>query len=233
MGLDTVDIVINIEKRLGIKLPVIELEKVITVGDLQQVVWQNITIKEGRRCKSQMVFHKLRSHVVTTTELKRADFTTGVSLNNILPLHKRKLAYAALQSDTQLQLPELVLTPRLDSFLSTFGVATIFGGLAISIILINFFNFSKWYLLLPAVGIALTLILSRLLDIKRINIAQPTIGDFVKTTVAINYAALVKETGTNRKEIDYVVTQVISDISGIEIHEITPPQKIGDDLGID
>ncbi len=233
MGLDTVDIVLTIEKRLGIALPNHQLEKVITVGDLQNVVWRNITIKEGAKCKSQIVFHRLRKHIISTTCLDKPDFTTGISLNNILPLRRRKLHYAAMQENIQLQLPGLTLTKRWSSFLSAFSIATIFGGLAMSLILINFFNFSKWYLLITGGGMALTHIMSMLLSGKRTNINQDMVSDFIRMVVAINYAVLIMETGTNRKEIDYVVTQVIADVSGIEVQEILPFHKIGDDLGID
>ena len=113
------------------------------------------------------------------------------------------------------------------------GLTTIVGGLAVALVLINFFTYSKWSLLIPCSGIALSYILSIILTVKRTFIEQPTVRDFVNQTVAINFASLISQTGTNRKEIEQLINQVISDISGVGIPEITPGKKIGDDLGID
>lgn len=233
MGLDTVDIVITIEKKLGITLPNNELEKVVTVGDLHNIVLKNLTIKDGAKCKSQMVFYRLRRHLATTTDLSGQHFTTGSSLNNIFPKHQRRLAYAAIKQDVKLQLPSLALAPRWEAFLFNLALVTIGGGFAAAFVLVNFFSYSKWSLLLPCVGIALHYIVSAILNVKKTFIEQPTVREFVNETVALNYVMVASQTGPNKKEVEQLVNQIIADISGVDMHEITPSKKIGDDLGID
>jgi len=38
---------------------------------------------------------------------------------------------------------------------------------------------------------------------------------------------------TNRTEVETVINHIIADMAGLELDEVTPAKKIGDDLGID
>jgi len=42
MGLDSVDIIIKVEKSFGIRIPNREAEKICTVGDIHNAVWQKL-----------------------------------------------------------------------------------------------------------------------------------------------------------------------------------------------
>jgi acyl carrier protein len=54
-----------------------------------------------------------------------------------------------------------------------------------------------------------------------------TVGDFYDTIW--NHLP----TGANRKNVESVVNQIISDMAGLDVEEITKEKKIADDLGID
>jgi len=49
----------------------------------------------------------------------------------------------------------------------------------------------------------------------------------------MNYATLSNDKGTNRKDVEWVINQIIADIGGFDISEITAEKKICDDLLID
>ncbi len=60
MGLDSVEILVNVENTFGITISNYEAEKIATVGDIHNVVWRNIQGRQSMRCRSQQLFYKLR-----------------------------------------------------------------------------------------------------------------------------------------------------------------------------
>ena len=67
---------------------------------------------------------------------------------------------------------------------------------------------------------------------KRIVIHPFAVKDFTEKTLVINYSAISKDIGVNRKEVEMVINQIIVDKYGVDLEEVTPEKKIGDDLGI-
>ncbi len=130
-------------------------------------------------------------------------------------------------------MPDLVLAKPWDSLLAYFAIAAIVGGLVLSLILINFFDYTKWTLLTPVAGIILTVCISGLLNPKRTVIEPSSLREFTEKLLSMNYAAIIKDNGTNRKEVELVVNHFLADMAGLKMGEVTPEKKIHDDLGID
>jgi hypothetical protein len=130
-------------------------------------------------------------------------------------------------------LPGLELRRPWDIVLTTFAIAAVAGTFGLSLILINFFDFSNWMLLTPVAGVFSTIILSDILEPKRTVISAPSIRMFTQKTLALNYTRPASETGTNRTEMETVMNHIIADMAGLELEEVTPEKKISDDLGID
>jgi acyl carrier protein len=53
MGLDSVELIVRVEKTFQISIPDKEAEKIVTVGDLYNIVWKYAGKVEGTRCLSQ------------------------------------------------------------------------------------------------------------------------------------------------------------------------------------
>ncbi len=233
MGLDSIEILMKVEDTFGIKIPDQEAEKILTVGDFHNAVWRHLSDKHSDKCKSQYLFYKLRRSFADTFNFPPQRLKLDTSPEEIFPKTNRRQVYLSFADLTNLKLPDLALTKPWMMLLTTFGFATIIGGLATSLILINSFNFSKWTLLIPVAGIVLTVFLSNLLNPKRTVIKEITIREFTQYTLALNYAALVAEEGVNRQEMESVINHIVADMAGLDLAEITPEKKIGDDLGID
>ncbi|RYZ22076.1 MAG: hypothetical protein EOO10_21980 [Chitinophagaceae bacterium] len=233
MGMDSIEILMKVEDTFGIKIPNREAEKILTVGDFHDAVWRHLSGRYSERCKSQGLFYKLRKSIAETFNFSPQQLRLDTSPNEVFPQQSRRQAYLAFAQSTNLKLPTLALTRPWATLLNTFGLLTILGGLAVSVILINFFDYSKWTLVIPVLGIALTMLLSNLLEPKRTDIKAPTIKDFTEHILALNYADLLTAQGANRREIEIVVNHIISDMAGLDLEEITPEKKIADDLGID
>jgi acyl carrier protein len=233
MGLDSVEIVMEVEKTFGIFIPDKEAEKIITVGDIHNAVWNHLDGKLSDKCKSQVLFYKLRQSFMDTFDFPKQHLKMDSLLNEIFPELNRRKLYVDFAESNQLKFPPLVLKEPWSGILAWFGFVTIVGGLVLSLALINFFAYTKWTLLIPSAGIILTLLLSELFTPKRTVIEPATIRDFTQQIVAMNYAKLVDINGSNRKEVASVINHMIAYKAGFDIADITPEKKICDDLGID
>ena len=233
MGLDSVEILMKVEDTFGIKIPDQEAEQILTVGDFHNAVWRHLSGKQTDKYKSQNLFYKLRKSFADTFDFSPQMLKLDTSPEEIFPKTNRRQVYFSFADTTNLKLPDLVLTKPWTTLLSTFGVATIIGGLVTSLILINAFNFSKWTLLIPVAGFILTFLLSDFLNPRRTTIKDITIREFTEHTLALNYSTLVESEGTNRQEMESVINHIIADMVGLDLEEVTSDKKIADDLGID
>jgi acyl carrier protein len=233
MGLDSVEMLVNVEKAFGITIANFEAEKIVTVGDIHTIVWRNVQGRQSMRCKSQQLYFKLRYTLINKFKVPKNDIELSASLNKIFPQTNRRLLYRSLEKELQLKLPELVLPSIWTNALRITGVLLIPGLGAWSLVLVNGFEYTPWLYLLPVLGILATLFFSNILDPVRTVFHPETIKGFAQLVLSNNYATLIQEEGTNRKEMELIINNIIMDISGLELHEITPEKKIHDDLGID
>jgi len=160
MGLDGVELIMEIEKAFEISIPDPEAEKIRTVGDLHNSVWNHLKDQHSNRCNSQMLFYKLRIYFTSTYGLERNYFRSDTKLNDILPYENRRELYLDFASNIHLKLPGLTLTKPWDDLLSFVGFTTVLGGLLYAMIVTVFFNYSTWFLLVPIAGIMITGMLS-------------------------------------------------------------------------
>lgn len=233
MGLDSVEILMKVEDTFGVKIADREAEQIHTIGDFHNAVWHHLAGKYSDRCKSQGLFYKLRKSFAHNLNFSQEHLRLDTIPEDVFPKAARRKVYLSFSNTTDLKLPDLTLTKPWASLLNAFGAITILGGLAASLISINFFDITKWTLLIPLAGIILTVMVSNLLDQKRTVIQAPTIRAFTEQTLALNYATLVTDIGTNRREMEMVINHIIADMVGLDLQEVTPEKKIADDLGID
>lgn len=233
MGLESVEILMKVENTFGIKIPNQEAEKILTVGDFHNSVWRHLSCKHSEKCKSQNLFYKLRKSFTGTFGFPPQMLMTHTSPKEVFPEINRRQAYFSFADSVNLKLPGLVLTKPWMTFLDFFGATTIIGGLVTSLILIILFDFSKWMLLIPVAGIILTFMVSNLLNEKRTTIKERTIREFTQHTLALNFQTLAASEGANRQEMESVINQIIADMAGLDLEEVTSEKKIADDLGID
>jgi acyl carrier protein len=233
MGLDSVEMLVNVEKAFGITISNFEAEKITTVGDIHAIVWRSVQGRQSMRCKSQQLYYKLRFTLINKFKVAKDEVVLSASLNDIFPQTNRRLLYRSLEKELQLKLPELVLPAIWTNVLRITGIMLIPGLLVWSLVLVNVFNYTRWLYLLPMLGIVGTLFISNILDSVRTIFHPETIKGFTKLVLSNNYATLIQEEGTNKKEMVLIINNIIADIAGLAIQEITPEKKIHDDLGID
>jgi len=233
MGLDSVEILVNVENAFGITISNFEAEKITTVGDIHTVVWRNVQGRQSMRCRSQQLFYKLRYLLINKFQVTSDKIELDASLNDIFPKANRRLLYRKLEKELQLQLPALVLPVAWSLALRITGVVLIAGMVVLALVLVNGFDNTRWLYGLPVLGIVLTLFFSNLLDPMRTAFQPETLKTYTQKVLSLNYATLMQESGINRKEMEIMINNIIAETVGVDMHVISPEKKLGDDLGID
>jgi acyl carrier protein len=233
MGLDSVEILVNVENAFGITISNYEAEKIATVRDIHNLVWRTLQGRQSMRCKTQQLYYKIRYILATKFNVPKDAIELDASLNEIFSATNRRLLYRKLEKEMQLQLPPLVLPFGWVTVLRITGGVLIIGTLVISLVMVNRFNYTRWLYLLPVLGILLTNFFSNLLDAVRTVFWPDLLSDFTREVLKLNYSTLVQENGANQKEVEQVIDHIIADIAGVDIKEVTPEKHLGNDLGID
>lgn len=233
MGLDSVELLMEVEIAFNIRIPDEEAEKIITVGDFHNAVWRHLEGRHIDRCHSQSLFYTLRTSLSQTYGLQPDKLKLSDPPNELFPLTNRREAYLAFERDLGMQLPALELPDPWSDLLFWTGILLIGGGLVTEIVLINFFDYSAWILLWTLVAIFAVVALSELLNPLRTVIKTPTLKEYTVETLSLNYQKLAQDMGTNRKEMETVINHIIVNKIGVDILEITPEKRIADDLGVD
>lgn len=116
MGLESVEVILEIEDRFGISIPDEDASRIRTVGDLVDVVHRRI--EESARecentspqaCRSSRAFYRLRRELLRLLPLARHDVQRFASLEELIPRNTRRRTWQALQG-AQVRLPQLEFT---------------------------------------------------------------------------------------------------------------------------
>jgi acyl carrier protein len=233
MGLDAIELIIEIEQKFGINIPDEEAEKITTVGKMYDAVWSHLGEKHTDKCKSQILFYTIRKHFEELFQLPRQECKLDTLTNSIFPEINRRKIYEEFSSVSKLILPELALTKFWGIFLNAIGLITILASLILAIVLVYFYDLSYWYFLYPIIGIFITSFISKLLTPKRIIIKQKTVRTFTEEILKLNYSKISKDGAHNRKEVESVINQIIIDKIGVNLDEISLEKSFTDDLGVD
>jgi acyl carrier protein len=129
MGLDAVEIVMEVEEAFGISLEDAEAEKIHTPRELIDAVLGKVAHADGSACLTQRAFHLVRRSLMNRLGLKRAQITPAVRLADLAPKPTRPDLLAQLAADlTTGPLPALQRPDRLLQLLALVSIGL--GALA-------------------------------------------------------------------------------------------------------
>jgi acyl carrier protein len=132
MGLDAVEILMEVEEAFDITLDDAEAEKMATPRDLIESVSRKVTQAAPSTCLTQRSFNLLRKALLQRLPLKRWDITPSVRLTALVPRSRRLAMLEELALDLNTEpLPALVRPPWLVGVLTAqsfaVGLATAFA----------------------------------------------------------------------------------------------------------
>lgn len=107
MGLDSVILLQEVEDYFEITIPNDVAEKIVTVGDFASYVHKHITLQTAEKCKTQVLFYKVREFFCNELGLSKSEITPRTILENIVKIDIRKDVWVKLENHLALKLPKL------------------------------------------------------------------------------------------------------------------------------
>lgn len=233
MGLDSVELVMEFEKKFGIEIPDADAEKLTTVGSVHEYIYNRILSAKSHNCLSQHLFYKIRQYFFDHLIIPKSAISAKSNINEMFPTQNRKVEYKKFSEAMALAVPELTLNNKTRKLLEIIGSILILGSLIVAFLLTSFFSYSKWFYILPVAGIILTILISQLLNPYRTTISPMLVKDYIYKLISLNYAQLTENNHLTKQEIISVINQVIVDKIGVDMEELTPEKSFTDDLGVD
>ena len=230
MGLDTVELVMNVEDAFGISIPDDKSPVLTTVGELYDYILTQKQLPLSGSCLTASAFYELRSGLADLGVTAR--FGPSTRLNEILPETDRRDFWRRLAHAKQLKLPTLVRPSWLT--LASSIVTVIASALTAYIAMGNRIT----AILFPLVGVTCLFVFGYLMA----WFTQPFATNFDESFVsfrglservlALNRTKFENEHGLmGRNDIWVVLREIIVDTLGVDHDEITRESSFVKDLG--
>ena len=107
MGLDSVTLVVDVEKHFDISIPNGEAEKIYTVQDFADCVFTKVTVNPSHKCRSQILFYRLRSFFVDKLGVDRKEIHPDRKLKDLIHINELKGTWAQIEECLLVKLPDL------------------------------------------------------------------------------------------------------------------------------
>ena len=127
MGLDSVELVMSVEDKFGIRIQDSEAEKIYTVEDLIDIVFSRIIMNPTDKCLTQIVFYKIRKALRDLTS-NETQISPDLKISELFSISELKEKWSQLKVLVGLELPDLValdFNSELGSHVKIFGIKTI------------------------------------------------------------------------------------------------------------
>ena len=107
MGLESVELLYEVEEKFGINIPDLEAEKIFAVGDFADAVYRKIKAAPNQKCLTQIVFYRIRQALVNLGGA-REDISPDSKISDLLVSGNIQAEWERLQQEVQLKFPRLV-----------------------------------------------------------------------------------------------------------------------------
>jgi acyl carrier protein len=107
MGLDSVALVVDVEKHFDISISNKEAEKIYTVQDFADCVFTKVTLHPSRKCRSQILFYQFRSFLVDKFGIEKERITLDTKLKDLILFEDLRTTWKQIETSLLVKLPEL------------------------------------------------------------------------------------------------------------------------------
>lgn len=228
MGLDSIEIVMGVEKTFEISIANREAEQIRTVRDFYEVVWAKIQHKSAADCVSQALFYRLRRLFQEQLSVRSFGIKPETQLNDIIPGKGRRRIWRRLESEAKLKFPSLVLPRNWSIAIVSFNLTVLFIG--VGYLYKSGGHLIAW--LLMAACIVFVVLLDKAIAPLRTAFKAATMREFTYEVLRLNFSKLNKD-GVTRREMEEVMNLLFADKIGVSLDEIKPEKSFTSDLGVD
>jgi acyl carrier protein len=235
MGLDGVELLMEIEDAFKISISDEEVSEAITVGKLYQCVLDKIKVSTEERCSSQKSFYLLRAALRENLGIEAKSVTPRTTTEKLFPKPDRRKLWSKISINVPYKFPELIYPYWIDVL---FAIGGMISGYFCSYFVYQYFKqnnnmfmcFISCFLFIPVFILVYLFMKKIFLPIKlTIPDTCETLGGMVKHILYHN----VDYFGTmNEQEVWSKLTFIISEQMGIDQEDIKPESNFVKDLGL-
>ena len=232
MGLETVELVMEVESTFSIKIEDREAGNVRTVGHLCDLVCRKLSGKPRSACMTAKAFFTLR-RALQDLGIERKKIRPDTPIEAILPTPRRRTLVSQIRRRTHLKLPAMRRAGPLVFAIMLVGFAC--AALAVGLTMTSFTTFDVIAVAIVTaiacwiIGGLLTLPWKRVLD-------ASTMGEFSLHVAASNYWALGEPKSHNvptDHEIRQMVHAIVANQLGLRLAQVHDDSRFAEDLNAD
>ena len=238
MGLDLVELAMEVEDAFGISIPNEDAEKIITVGQLYHFVVANLPAQETKRCLSAAAFYRFRLALTDQFGADRKAVRPSTLLASLVPERERRREWDLLGRRVDWRLPTLVrpawMSVSLGGILLGWAAATIavwdrtfgFSASAFPLVIAAVFC--------GAVPIALSVLRLTTPFATRFSRECLTVRGTVQAALVLNFRKVsLQESGWNRREVWTNLRAIIVKQLGVRPEQVVESAEFVKDFGAD
>lgn len=232
MGLDSIELLVEVETEFKISIPDIEAEEIITVGDFYQAILKKMPSKKrgvSTKCKPQKIFYELRNILSSRLDISKEEFSPKTHLREIFSSETIRDRWKNIEFDLGLKLPKLLKPKVIQKWIQFTSIVLIIA--VILTMIINDMN-SLWLISLPLLFLGCYFLAEKIFEKHSIIPQADSIRELIYGIISLNYEKLEFD-DSNEEEIYWKLQGIISNTTGVQISDIIYEARIGDDLGID
>lgn len=238
MGLDAVELVMEVEETFGIKIDDRDAEKIITVGGLFEYVLRQLEAAKPQsgKCGTAVAFYRLRRTLGESLGVARPLVKPSTALDDLVPADGRRSSWPRLERALELRLPRLLYPEWVVATLLLLGVLTFLTTSFMAVLLISPWSIGGPIALCAVIAVWLTSLAAsaaRPLAV-RLPAECQSVADLTRAIASANYGRIAAAQGCwNRAEVWDVLRKLIGEQLGVEPEELKAESRFVDDLGID
>lgn len=239
MGLDVVELVMEVEDAFDISIPDDDFEEIMTVGDLHDYIVKRRCVEDPDRneptrpnvCLTAMAFVRIRSVLVSKLGIERSTIRPETGITDMLPRSNRRLQWRQLQDALPWNLPALVRPEWLVWILVIAVAATFIIGMRLAARggHLDWGLFAGSILLVTFLSLFLARLTRRFAVIPRTACA--TVGGLAHVTVSRNFCALQEQyNGFSTSDIWGALKAIVVDQLDVSPDAVTREAHFVNDL---
>ncbi len=228
MGLELVELVMEVEETFGIIVSDEAAPQLQTVGQLHGYILECRRQTQQHRCPTGHVCRDVRRVLTETTSVPRQAIRPSTELKTILPPRIRRRVWKRLQQEVPGRLRGLCLPFRLGPVLA--GCCLLAGVVTAAMIV-------------PLVGLVHAMVLGGTATVAMLLLAffvtRPfalafphgvvTVGDVARATLPPGFEVAIKQQMTD-EEIWVKLQKIVADTLGVKVEKVTPSARFVEDL---
>ncbi len=228
MGLDTVELVMEVEDAFGIEIPDDEATRCATVGDLYACVLRRVSGRQSNVCLSAHIFYRLRRAFAELRPTTAPRIHPSTPLESLAAPLERRRAWRYVERQSGLRLPGLERSVGVSRVLALAAV-TAFGA---SLVALSWAWTSACAgLLLAGVTGTIGWMLTQPLAI-HLPHGCNTVGNLAQFALSTNCTELARAHRLPSADVWHVLSGIICEQLGVERARVTPDARFVDDFGV-